>query len=315
MAQNAFTPGTSTVEAFFGWINERHSIFLKRKAGKPKPWTDDAIMREYKFTNAFRELDTGTIALRNMEKSTVDALALEQDPERAMTLCKRIVFNTFWYRTFNWYEHAEKLGMVSNYGQLEEYFMGLHRRGERIFTGAHMVRGDGPVKLFPYLKLLHQVWDNLDVLTWTIINEGSMKFAFNQCMEFYLVGKFNAYELVCDWRFSLGLDSDCLTWGSIGPGAARGLQRLGLPGKDVSEMVELWKVAPLYLKGHVIDHFPKNWSLSRELGGSRVIITSDREAEYPPFEIREIEHSLCEFDKYERCRQGQGRPRQKYPGV
>ena len=35
---------------------------------------------------------------------------------------------------------------------------------------------------------------------------------------------------------------------------------------------------------------------------------------YPPFELREIEHSLCEFDKYERIRLGQGRPKQKYKG-
>ena len=29
-------------------------------------------------------------------------------------------------------------------------------------------------------------------------------------------------------------------------------------------------------------------------------------------EMRDIEHSLCEFDKYERVRLGQGRPRSKY---
>ena len=29
-------------------------------------------------------------------------------------------------------------------------------------------------------------------------------------------------------------------------------------------------------------------------------------------EMRDIEHSLCEFDKYERVRLGQGAPRSKY---
>ena len=32
----------------------------------------------------------------------------------------------------------------------------------------------------------------------------------------------------------------------------------------------------------------------------------------PALEMREIEHCLCEFDKYERVRLGQGRPRSKY---
>ena len=32
----------------------------------------------------------------------------------------------------------------------------------------------------------------------------------------------------------------------------------------------------------------------------------------PVLELRDIEHSLCEFDKYERVRLGQGQPRSKY---
>ena len=31
-----------------------------------------------------------------------------------------------------------------------------------------------------------------------------------------------------------------------------------------------------------------------------------------PIEMRDIEHCLCEFDKYERTRLGEGRPRAKY---
>ncbi len=34
------------------------------------------------------------------------------------------------------------------------------------------------------------------------------------------------------------------------------------------------------------------------------------EAIWPPLELREIEHSLCEFDKYERVRLGEGKPKQ-----
>jgi hypothetical protein len=49
---------------FWYWISERHSIFLRRQEGKPKPWTDDPILRDYKFTNPFRENDRGTVWLR-----------------------------------------------------------------------------------------------------------------------------------------------------------------------------------------------------------------------------------------------------------
>ena len=33
----------------------------------------------------------------------------------------------------------------------------------------------------------------------------------------------------------------------------------------------------------------------------------------PKLEMRDIEHSLCEFDKYERVRNGEGAPRGRYP--
>ena len=32
----------------------------------------------------------------------------------------------------------------------------------------------------------------------------------------------------------------------------------------------------------------------------------------PSLEMRDIEHSLCEYDKYERARLGQGRPRSRF---
>ena len=36
---------------------------------------------------------------------------------------------------------------------------------------------------------------------------------------------------------------------------------------------------------------------------------------WPPFEMREIEHSLCEFHKYEKARLGIGQPKQKLKGT
>ena len=43
------------IENFYEWINERHSIYQKRIRGDSPPWTEDPILREYKFTNPFRE--------------------------------------------------------------------------------------------------------------------------------------------------------------------------------------------------------------------------------------------------------------------
>jgi hypothetical protein len=45
------------------------------------------------------------------------------------------------------------------------------------------------------------------------------------------------------------------------------------------------------------------------------LFTHDRRspyAQWPRWEMREVEHSLCEFDKYSRVRSGEGRPRGVY---
>ena len=54
-------------------------------------------------------------------------------------------------------------------------------------------------------------------------------------------------------------------------------------GQNIVEMRELLKASPDFLHGQV-----------------------------PDLEMRDIEHSLCEFDKYERVRLGQGKPRSLY---
>lgn len=52
------------VEEYFRDARERHAVYLRRTAGRQKPWTEDAIMQNYRITNVFRELDKTTVHLR-----------------------------------------------------------------------------------------------------------------------------------------------------------------------------------------------------------------------------------------------------------
>ena len=42
------------------------------------------------------------------------------------------------------------------------------------------------------------------------------------------------------------------------------------------------------------------------------IVNDEKESFVPTLEMREIEHSLCEFDKYQRVKHGEGKPRSIY---
>lgn len=42
------------------WIIEREKIRIKKETGEPFPWTEDPILKAYRFCNVRREDDTVT---------------------------------------------------------------------------------------------------------------------------------------------------------------------------------------------------------------------------------------------------------------
>ena len=71
---------------FWDFVCERHSIYLKRQAGAPPPWTTDSVLANYHFTNVYRELDPGTVFIREQLNRNGDASIEER------------VFNVAMYR-------------------------------------------------------------------------------------------------------------------------------------------------------------------------------------------------------------------------
>lgn len=263
----SFQFGSADLSDLAYWINERHRIYLKREAGHPWPWTDDPVLRIFKFTNVFRELDKGTLALRKMVQE-VEQPAL-------------LMFNIVWYRMFNRYEHAENIGVVSNLDALRKKLDIVERQGHRLFTSAHMTVGRaGQAKKDTVLETLADVLDRMEDLLW-IGEEGTLESAFKRLLKlrFFGIGKFIAYEIVTDMRWypqfwPEGEPTDVMSWASIGPGCKRGMHRLGYDD-CLENMLRIYQGLILLLESHVTRH-------------------------HPPLELREVEHSLCEFDKYQR---------------
>jgi len=276
----------ATIRDLFYWINERHLIWCRRRDGVPPPWTKDEILQTWKFTNVFRELDRGTIALRKMIPDAPDELVL---------------FNIVWYRMLNWVEHAEDPGFVYALPALTERLREKKRAGEKLFTSAHMTVGrTGEDKIETMIRSFEDIWLCKEDLCDDLLQEGTLENAFRSVQQFYGIGPFIAYEIACDLRFHLLQEApDILTWANIGPGCKRGLQRLGMP-VHLDSLKELWERAPHELRPHLFPHYP---------GEGRLINVPTR---YPPFELREIEHSLCEFDKYMRVKTGAGHPREYF---
>lgn len=285
MGRFDFVRGSSTVSEFFGLINERHEIWLRRRF-QEFPWTDDPVLRNYQFCNVFRELDRGTLFLRKMWKD------LRDDGLRAWT--------AFWYRRTG-HRHLEKLieRTPRNPEELHRTLRDISNRGHRIFTDAYMNSGRlGEDKLTSVLNSAVEFWCEREL--WIDeIRGGTLENAFRRLRDrkFWGIGAFMAYEIVTDmrWTDTLREADDRLTWANIGPGAKRGMQRLG-KGPTVKTMRDLFNDAPRYLSEQMLQHYPIH----------------GRETQWPPFELREIEHCLCEFDKYCRIKEGNGRTMRRY---
>ncbi len=324
MSKEDFIIGSSKVQDFWKFINDRHAIYLKRKAGEPKPWSDDPIFQEWKFTNVFRELDRGTIALRRMLKQLYEEyqhqnqcslLLIGDGIPSGDSIDKNYIRNQFitciLYRMFNWHENA-RFGPITNPTAWYKYLKSKQDNGDQIFGGAYIlpsVKGEG--KLETLERVCRGIVSEVDSLIKGIKGFSTLENAW-KVLQYNCIGPFIAYEFVCDLRYTdiLRNATDTCTWCNIGSGAERGLQRMGFD-------VALQSIYHLYVMSYNELRFSNvnHWIYDHFMFDRSIEGIEKNDPKYPYWELREIEHCLCEFDKYERIRLGQGRPKVKFNGV
>jgi len=327
------------------FMKKRHDIYLARKAGKPGPWTDDPVLLNGRFCNIFRELDTVT---QWIEKNIRQPFA--DHPDLWFMLCIARYIN--WPPTLQHLMNESKswpdqVGFDPKHitPALVEYA----EAGNKVYTGAYMIRAESHRLADWYCWTKHKyiaqivlgrLWEDRDGWTaWLKHFEDNPKCASLQSawlwfqVERYIGwGPFMAYEVVTDWRHTRYLNQapDIYTWANAGPGAIRGLNRLHgrelnakpKPSQTNVEMFELM----VYLNKLNEPEFNKTFGPPTVglciPGGQGYLPSQDVEGckcgnenlvgGTARFEMRDIEHSLCEFDKYERVRLGEGKMRSKY---
>jgi len=315
------TPRINDIAAF---MKARHDIYLDRKAGKPGPWTADPVLRDGRFCNIFRELDTVTIWIdQNIRQPYADhphlwfMLAIARYINWPDTL--RYLMDEAEPGTWPDEEGFEPAKLTK---ALEDYAAA----GNKVYTGAYMIRAesDPSKEWYSWTKhryiaeiVLGRLWEDREEWQRMLETTPGVLRAFNrletvwekfQQRRYIGWGPFMAYEVVTDLRHTRYLRNapDIWTWANAGPGAIRGLNRLygrdlaakPRPEQTNAEMIELMQeLNALDARGFNETFGPP------QLGSPHV---------GPRFEARDIEHTLCEFDKYERVRLNEGKMRSKY---
>jgi hypothetical protein len=324
-------------ERFFAYARERHQIYLNRAAGQPRPWTEEPVLQQYRFTNVFRELDKTTLWFRDKvreplrdSQAVLPATVLFRMLNRIETgeavFCQRDLITG--ESAFDLYMAGAKVGVVRD---AVHTFVG--KRGPYV-TGAYIIstppdsaKLEGALKIVDGFKRGRAEYTrHADGNTWpkmgwkelslALLNEpGShtLEGVFDWLRQFPYLGSFHSYEIVTDLRHTslLRRASDVLTWANMGPGAQRGLNRIAGRAKETDGR-DRWgtRIKPAQaieeMKGLLRDsRDAKLWPQ----GGKATAKAAQNALYWPKWELREVEHTLCEFDKFERTRLGEGRPR------
>lgn len=264
----------------FGFLRERYQILLRRRAGQPAPWTDDPVLREWRFCNVRREDDRTTIAFRETVRDP-----LRDDPH--------VLLATIAWRWFNLIETGEVLRPFLmtrdawNRPEVERLLQARHDAGDNIFTGAYMVNSEPNQPKLPavldYIDKAFRVLDPEEVAR-TCATKRAM-FERLKAADIRL-GEFSAYQVVVDLTHTALLERapDFNTFTVAGPGCAKGIGRVFHSDPEHfnynsrRDQVEMLR---LMVEALEVSRDPRQWP-----------------ADWPPFILSDIENSFCEMHKY-----------------
>jgi hypothetical protein len=272
----------------FHWIKERHATYLRRQAGQPKPWTSDPIIRQYRFTNVYRELDTVTIWIAQHWRN--------QPAIPEMWFAMAVA------RLVNWPDTLAKIGFPVPWNP--EHFVDVllrrARNGEKVYTGAYMISA-GPQagqEKARYIadKVLTPMWENRKAITEAIFRTKMLDEVHQVLQRQNGLGSFMAAQVVADLKYTcpFHVATDWWTFAASGPGSKRGLNWVCERLFEAEWPEVHWRNALADLK-KVVDP----WLAANEL---------------PAMHAQDLQGCLCELHKYVKVKQGWGTPRQKYDG-
>ena len=263
------------VNDFNSFMEERHNIFIRKEINnEPYPWSDDAILTEYSFCNVYRELDRVTIWIRENWR---EPYADHPNLPFAMAMARQI----------NWPDTLDEIGFPTEWrpDHVKTIMQERMAKKQKVYTGAYMLTGTlGGTKIEQTVdKILTPLYANFPC------DFSSIENSWKSFLPYAGFSDFMSYEVVTDLRHTKWLEKapDIMTWANPGPGAMRGLNRIF---------------------GRPLDSKQKKPLFIQEMRDLLSVLNNTP----LPLEMRDIEHCLCEFDKYERTRLGQGRPRAKY---
>lgn len=192
---------TKIYDTYWRFAAERQEIFFKRIAGAKWPWTNDPILKEYKFTNAYRASDrVSQYLIRNVIYQG------DQNPEE-------VFFRILLFKLFNkietWQLFQQELGKISYSEYSFKVYNNILTRAfkakKRIYSAAYiMASGRSKFgfnrKHANHLKLIELMMR--DSIPERITELKSLQALFELLRSYPTLGDFLAYQYAIDLNYS-----------------------------------------------------------------------------------------------------------------
>lgn len=270
-------------DLYWYFANERQNIFIKKLNGDTPPWTNDPILKTYKFCNSYRVNDRVS---QYLLKNVIYNGKTYKDEDMLFRIILFKLFNkeSTWellikefkdirLSTFDMKEYSKVLTNAIN-------------NNIKIYNDAYI---SCATKAFGYdrkhdnhLALLNKMFI-IDKVQDKILKCTNMEQAFKIIKSYPLIGNFMAYQLITDINYSDIVDWKEDEFTVAGPGSLRGIKKCFIDKGNLSNEDII-----RYMYNHQEEEF-KRLNLNFKTIGNRKL------------QLIDIQNIFCELDKY--CRE------------
>lgn len=209
-------------DSYWRFAAERLGMYMRRLTDPDGPWTDDPVLRSYRFTNSYRVAD-------RVSQYLIREVQYREDRSQAPS---EIFFRTLLFKLFNkietWELLESRLGPISwqsiDLDAAERVLDEAMAKGRRVYSAAYIMpapRLGHARKHSNHLALLRLMMD--DGLPGRIARAESLSEVYGLLLPWPGLGSFLAFQYAIDLNYSRMLAFDESGFVVAGPGAVDGI--------------------------------------------------------------------------------------------
>lgn len=272
---------TIVFNTYWKFATARQNIFFNRVEGDAFPWTDDPILKTYKFTNVYRASD-------RVSQFLIKSVIYNKLWDFEDTFFRVLLFKTF-NRIRTWEYLENRLGVISfksfSVGTYISILNELAQLKEPIYSGAYiMASGKSSFhqnrKYANHIMLIDYMMKGR--LPFKIEAADTMKEIFDLLLDFPTIGSFLAYQYTIDLNYSEHFSFGENDFVKAGPGALSGIEKCFGTSSNLNQE---------YVIRYMVDEQEKEF---QRLGLEFKTLWGR------PLQLIDCQNLFCEVDKYAR---------------